>query len=314
MNIIYCNVGEMNEYNGVANDSIQGGGSYNSNHIGHEVNNFTNHNGTYYGFVQATNNTIDISANFDAPRTVDYADNILVVWIIKQKTVVGYYKNSKVFRKLQSAPDYITVNRKYDDYNIITNHAVLIPKEKRTFSILNHQSRNNVWYGDDENNQRILEYIDQYESSLISELNKVDDFSNELIGLEKETVIKQRINQGLFRDNMLKKYNCKCALCGVNQPELLIASHIKPWSKSDCNEKLSASNGLLLCPNHDKLFDQGYISFEDNGSIVISPILDENNRIFFNINKAMKINPDILSDFEQMKYFLSYHHKNIFQK
>ena len=83
MNIIYCNVGEMNEYNGIANDSIHGGGSYNDDNIGHEVNNFTNHNGTYYGFVQATSDTIDISSNFGAPKNAEYIDDILVIWMIK---------------------------------------------------------------------------------------------------------------------------------------------------------------------------------------------------------------------------------------
>ena len=52
--------------------------------------------------------------------------------------------------------------------------------------------------------------------------------------------------------------------------ELLVASHIKPWSISDANEKLDIHNGLLMCPNHDKLFDRGYISFDDTGRILIS--------------------------------------------
>ena len=59
--------------------------------------------------------------------------------------------------------------------------------------------------------------------------------------------------------------------------ELLVASHIKPWSISDANEKLDIHNGLLMCPNHDKLFDRGYISFDDTGRILISEKLDDNN-------------------------------------
>ena len=57
---------------------------------------------------------------------------------------------------------------------------------------------------------------------------------------------------------MLKKYHSKCCLCGVDDDALLVASHIKPWAKSDEHEKLDLDNGLLLCPNHDKLFDLAF--------------------------------------------------------
>ena len=77
--------------------------------------------------------------------------------------------------------------------------------------------------------------------------------------------------------------------------ELLVASHIKPWSISDANEKLDIHNGLLMCPNHDKLFDRGYISFDDN------------NRMYMNITPTMKI--DITE--ENIKY-IKYHRKNVF--
>lgn len=62
-----------------------------------------------------------------------------------------------------------------------------------------------------------------------------------------------------------------CALSGVDEPMLLIASHIVPWSKSDADVKLDPFNGILLAPHYDRLFDQGLISFRDNGSILMSP-------------------------------------------
>ena len=89
--------------------------------------------------------------------------------------------------------------------------------------------------------------------------------------------------------------------------ELLVASHIKPWSISDANEKLDIHNGLLMCPNHDKLFDRGYISFDDTGRILISEKLDDNNRMYMNITPTMKI--DITA--ENIKY-IKYHRKNVF--
>ena len=77
---------------------------------------------------------------------------------------------------------------------------------------------------------------------------------------------------------------------------------------SEPNEKLDSDNGFLMCPNHDKLFDQGWISFNDNGSIIISSRLSLENRILLNITDNMKI-----SLTEKNKKYLYYHRKNIFK-
>ncbi|WP_232240190.1 HNH endonuclease [Bacillus tropicus] len=98
--------------------------------------------------------------------------------------------------------------------------------------------------------------------------------SNVLDQTEKEQVIKSRIGQSIFKKNLLKNEE-KCKLCGVSDKHFLIASHIKPWSQSNHRERLDINNGLLLCPNHDALFDKGYISFGDDGRILISNSLDE---------------------------------------
>ena len=116
-----------------------------------------------------------------------------------------------------------------------------------------------------------------------------EDLDNiEISETDRLALIKTRINQGMFREQLLKRYD-KCCLCGVNATDLLTASHIKPWSESNNNERLDPDNGFLLCPNHDKLFDRGYISFDDEGQIIISKELNETNRIFLNIRYDMKI-------------------------
>lgn len=66
---------------------------------------------------------------------------------------------------------------------------------------------------------------------------------------------------------MLKRYN-RCCLCEMENPEFLIASHIKPWAESERKEKLDVNNGFLMCPNHDRIFDKGYITFDDDGKII----------------------------------------------
>ena len=120
-------------------------------------------------------------------------------------------------------------------------------------------------------------------------------------GEDREAVVRQRVNQGIFRDRLLENNN-KCVLCNVDDEHLLIASHIKPWSESEPGEKLDPDNGFLMCPNHDKLFDGGYISFDDEGKIMISPELSDVNRMFMNVNVNMKID---LS--EGNKRYLLYH-------
>lgn len=106
---------------------------------------------------------------------------------------------------------------------------------------------------------------------------------------------------------LLKRYS-SCCLCNVNDKNFLVASHIKPWAKSNSEEKLDVNNGLLLCPNHDKLFDGGWISFNDDGHILISDELKSNDKIFMNVMDDMKI---ILT--EKNKQYLQYHRDSVFR-
>lgn len=109
-----------------------------------------------------------------------------------------------------------------------------------------------------------------------------------IVGKEKEVLRKERVNQGKFRESLLKRYK-KCCLCSISNPELLIASHIKPWASSTPEEKVDVHNGLLLCPAHDKLFDLNYISFKDSGDIIISDKLSADERLCMNVDESLKI-------------------------
>ena len=133
---------------------------------------------------------------------------------------------------------------------------------------------------------------------------EIDEIAPE--GIEKQSIVNVRVNQGVFRDLLLKKYT-KCCLCGVNNPKLLIASHIKPWCYSNSNEKLDVDNGFLMCPNHDRLFDLGFISFSDSGQIIISDDIDDVSRVFMNVNDKMTIE---LSDGN--RNYLAFHRDNVF--
>lgn len=90
-------------------------------------------------------------------------------------------------------------------------------------------------------------------------------------GEERTVSTTQRINQTYFRNTLLKNYGGRCCITGMNIPQLLIASHIKPWKASDpTTERLAASNGLLLNALHDRAFDQGLITIDGNYRIIVS--------------------------------------------
>jgi hypothetical protein len=108
----------------------------------------------------------------------------------------------------------------------------------------------------------------------------------------KISEIKTRIGQSFFRKSLLKSLN-KCPFTNIDNPRLLIASHIKPWSKSDNIERLDIKNGFIFTPTFDLLFDKGYISFKNDKSLVISEILDTNtiDRLSLHNNQIIDILP-----------------------
>ena len=143
--------------------------------------------------------------------------------------------------------------------------------------------------------------IDELEECLVSETNSAKR-------TEIETLIKARQGQGSFRQKLLKLYP-SCPLTGLDIEPLLIASHIKPWSVCDDNERLCRFNGLMLAPNIDRLFDNGLITFDTDGTIKISPTIDSENqkRLGISPDMKLKIRP------ESEKYF-EYHRNHVFQK
>lgn len=146
-------------------------------------------------------------------------------------------------------------------------------------------------------------------NALLEEVKDIDDeiYVLDLEGEDRDAIVRVRVNQGKFREALLRKYG-KCCLCGVDDPTFLRASHIKPWATSDPSEKVDVNNGLLLCPSHDELFDKGFISFDKNGKIVISGEINDNNRMFMNVRDGMSID---LS--EGNEKYMAYHRAHIFR-
>ena len=136
----------------------------------------------------------------------------------------------------------------------------------------------------------------------------IEDYAN-LKETEREAVVKSRIGQGLFRKELIKKYNSSCVITGINEKKLLIASHIKPWAVCTNAERLSVENGLLLSPTFDKLFDCGLISFADSGRILISSQLSAQVVSKLHISVTDTFN---LKSSQELKKNLEYHRDVVF--
>ena len=126
---------------------------------------------------------------------------------------------------------------------------------------------------------------------------------------ERVALIRARLGQGRFKENV-SRIETFCRLTRVSNPVHLIASHIKPWRESSNEERLAGGNGLLLTPSIDHLFDRGFISFEDSGEALISPVsdLDSLSRMGVNTETPARVggfNSDQL-------YFLKHHRTSIF--
>jgi hypothetical protein len=146
---------------------------------------------------------------------------------------------------------------------------------------------------------------EEEEDTLEAEIRQRTDIGE----TEKLTLINARRGQGVFRDN-LEKFGKKCWMTGVSDLSHLRASHIKPWCKCTNPEKLDGFNGLLLSPHFDHLFDRGYISFEDDGTVLVSPGLTKGVLDAWRIQlpkKTKAFHP------EHHKY-LAYHRRHIFRR
>ncbi len=134
-------------------------------------------------------------------------------------------------------------------------------------------------------------------------------------GSEKEVKTKVRIGQHFFRRSVLSAYNYKCCITGLAVPSLLVASHIVPW-RSDVKNRLNPKNGLSLSIIHDKAFDLGIITVNDDMTIRVSEGFASENDCFFQMalksyeNKPVSLPEKFAPDIE----LLSYHRKHIFQR
>ena len=151
--------------------------------------------------------------------------------------------------------------------------------------------------------------VDELSKNLNFELPKEDiavveeiEMRTDIGATQKTQIINSRRGQGVFKANV-RLVETFCRVTKVANPKHLIASHIKPWSKSDDLEKLSGFNGLLLAPHIDHLFDKGFISFEGNGNLLLSGQLDNSILDKWQIDKNINVG----AFRKEQQQFLEYH-------
>ena len=162
-----------------------------------------------------------------------------------------------------------------------------------------HDSTNEIVKLADKNLKLLQEKNKQY--------RKEKEYINKTIKVtEIRQNIKVRRGQNIFRKKLLQ-YDSKCKICGLDIPELLVASHTKNWDCCNSFERLDVFNGFLLCNQHDGIYDKGFISFNDDGSILISNTINTSQYPLLNINNKVKIVIE-----ENHKKYLKWHRENWF--
>lgn len=137
----------------------------------------------------------------------------------------------------------------------------------------------------------------------------LQSFLQKLDETERDAIIKARVGQGPYRDALFERWK-GCSVTEVTMKEILTASHIKPWSQCEtADERISVSNGLLLVPTLDRLFDRGYITFDDDFKIVISSKLSIAQRHHLGVSQNTRLR---LRTFDDLKPFLAWHREHVF--
>lgn len=227
--------------------------------------------------------------------------------------------SEEAFTQLQryAFQDDALVMLKYDYLRYV---AVLIPFELsgNLYSITNTHGNQNVnFVAPNPSYRPALAHQIQYE--VISRDVAHDDIdaitlqntlnNNPCAGTDIEKIVKTRVSQGSFRRLLLLERH-QCNLCDISTTSVLRASHIKEWSESSREERIDINNALLLCTNHDALFDRHQISFDPNtGDICISTSIDNAQRAALNLSDSFSLT---ISD--RMKAYMKVHYKKFLEK
>lgn len=161
-----------------------------------------------------------------------------------------------------------------------------------------------IWAAGREVKPVVTDDLDAWERKL--ERGVADDVS--IPETDRLAIIRARRGQGLFKERVSRIESC-CRITGVENPVHLVASHCKPWRDATNEERLDGENGLLLTPSIDHLFDSGFIGFEDNGRLIISPVAHYSSLQRMGIDPAATLN--VGSFTSGQRRFLDFHRNQV---
>jgi len=124
---------------------------------------------------------------------------------------------------------------------------------------------------------------------------------------EVERLEVKRIGQQKFREGLMYRWNCRCPLTGIEDSELLTASHIKPWRDSDNDERLDPDNGFLFSALWDAAFDRGLVTFGDDGEPRFSDGLSDRACKQLRWKRALQLT-------NRNREYLVWHRERVFQR
>lgn len=274
MNILFCNIGWMDKYDGIDGDSINRGGSYNKTATGHEVCNFTNSDGYVYGYVQPTGQ-IKIE-KLGANRKDEKIDGITVVWLAGPESggtaVVGWYKNATIFREPQELIYPSSTHRKngITTFRIkaLWKDAFLLPSDNRSLmiprAVKGGIGQSNVWYANtpesDEHVSKVKNLIANFDENL-----HIPDIDQEAMGAEGNPRFRAHIqrerNSKIVKEKkritLKEKGHLKCEVCSFDFFEFYgedgygfcEVHHLIPLHKSDGVIITKSSDLAIVCSN-----------------------------------------------------------------
>lgn len=218
--------------------------------------------------------------------------------------IIKYFGLSKSHAKLYEDFDYEKMVDQIKQSDNATDVLVdyLIPN-------LNFNNRDIVFENSLEPNVSLMK------ESLKLKKSEIADSSTELY-YNKLMKIRNMSIQSRFREQLLDEFDECCAVCNINKSNLLVASHILPYSRNNGDIEIAANqeNGLLLCTLHDSLFESGdYITFDfGSGKIIISEKIDANYYTDYKLEQGLKLHKKYMTD--TRKDFLFLHNQMFFKK
>lgn len=234
------------------------------------------------------------------------------------KKLEGHNGNQNQINRLQNKDEFFTLcSCAYEnDLLVLLKHSLnhficlLIPSEFASdiMSIIDtnvNYSINNPLYNEENAVSAFCKIMESNVEKEFSDISETIQSSNNLNGQEKEQLTKARVGQGSFRKLLIEQRGCTCELCSIRLPEVLRASHIQSWSNSSPTERMDLENGLLLCANHDALFDRHLITIDsESNELKISSSIPVDQLVELKLDTAKEI---VLGN--RMKVYMKKHNQ-----